>query len=122
MFTDTGSLVYEIETNNYPQDSKFFYLVSQKVIGKLKDEFKGKIISESVGLNSRIYSLIDIDEEKKKKKTKGVNKYVVKNIKHKDYIDVLFNKKILRDKMKRIRSRLHKIRTYEVCFDDDGTY
>ena len=75
MFTDTGSLVYEIETNNnykdfykdkdlfdfsdYPQDSKFFDLVSQKVIGKLKDEFKGKIISEFVGFNSRIYSLIE---------------------------------------------------------------
>ena len=41
----------------------------------------------------------------------------------KTYVDVLFNKKI-RDKMKRIQSKLHKIGTYEVCkislscFDD----
>ena len=42
----------------------------------------------------------------------------------KTYVDVLFNKKIIRDKMKRIQSKLHKIGTYEVCkislscFDD----
>ena len=33
----------------------------------------------------------------------------------KTYVDVLFNKKIIRDKMKRIQSKLHKIGTYEVC-------
>ena len=48
--------------------------------------------------------------------------------------DVLFNKKIIRDKMKRIQSKRHKLRTYEIdkislsCFDykryvlDDGIY
>ena len=42
----------------------------------------------------------------------------------KTYVDVLSNKKIMRDKMKRIQSKLHKIGTYEVCkislscFDD----
>ena len=70
-----------------------------------------------------MYSLIYEDNEENKK-AKGVNKNVVKNIRHKEYIDVLFNKKIIRDKMKRIQSKLHKIRTYEVCkisltcFDD----
>ena len=61
-----------------------------------------------------MYSLIDVDNEEDKK-SKGVNKNVVKNIRHKEYIDVLFNKKILRDKMKRIQSKLHKIGVYEVC-------
>ena len=70
-----------------------------------------------------MYSLIYEDNEENKK-AKGVNKNVVKNIRHKEYIDVLFNKKIIRDKMKRIQSKLHKIGTYEVCkisltcFDD----
>ena len=42
----------------------------------------------------------------------------------KTYVDVLFDKKIIRDKMKRIQSQLHKIVTYEVykislsCFND----
>ena len=53
LFTDTDSLVYEIETDdvyenfykekylfdlsNYPQDSKVFDSVNEKVIGKMKD-------------------------------------------------------------------------------------
>ena len=89
----------------------------------MKDEFKGKIISDFVGLKSIMYSLIDVDNEENKK-AKGVNKKVVKNIRQKEYIDVLFNKKIIGDKIKRIQSTLHKIGTYEVCkisvscFDD----
>ena len=41
----------------------------------------------------------------KKKKVKGVNKKVVKNIIHKEYFDVLFKNKRIRDKMKRIQSK-----------------
>ena len=73
LFTDTDSLVQEIETDDvyedfyekknlfdfsdYPKDSNFFNAVFKKVIGKMKDEIKGKIISEYVGLNSKMYSL-----------------------------------------------------------------
>ena len=96
-FTDTDSLVYEIKTNDcyedfykdkdsfdfgdYPQDSKFFDLVNKKVIGKMKGEFKGKIISGFVALKSKMYSLIDVDNEENKR-AKGVNKIVIKNIKN----------------------------------------
>ena len=77
LFTDTYSLVYEIKTKDvykdfyqdknlfdfsyYPLDSKFVDPVNKKVIGKMKDEFKGKIISEFVGLKSKMYSLISVD-------------------------------------------------------------
>ena len=72
MFTDTDSLVYEIERDNvyedfyvnnnlfdfsdYPEDSKFFDSVNKKVIGKMKDEVKRKKTSEFVGWNSKILS------------------------------------------------------------------
>ena len=55
-----------------------------------------------------MYSLIDIYKEENKK-AKGVNKNVVKNMRHKEYVDVLFNKRIIRNKKKRIPSILHKI-------------
>ena len=53
-------------------------------------------------------------------KAKGVNLM----LKHKEYADVLFNKNVLRHKMKRIQSKSHKSGTYKLnkislsCFDD----
>ena len=77
--------------NDYPEDSKFFDPVDKKVIAKMKDEFKGKIIDEFVWLKSKMYSLVTADNEENKK-AKGVNKNLVKNVRHREYI-VFFNKK-----------------------------
>ena len=74
----------------------------------IKNETIGKIISEFVGLKSKIHSLVIIDSEDIKK-AKEVNKNVFKNIRHKKYT-VLFR----RPKMKRIESKFHRIRTYNV--------
>ena len=79
---------------------------------QMKDEFREKMISEFVGLKSKMYSLSNADD-KGNTKAKGVNKNVVRNIRHKEYIDVLFNEKIIRDKMKRIQCKLHKVEAYE---------
>ena len=62
LFTGTESLTYEIKLedvydeffrhkhlfdfSNYPKDSKFFDLTKKKVIGKMKDGSKVKIIDE----------------------------------------------------------------------------
>ena len=40
----------------------FFDLVNKRVIGKMKDEVKGKIINEFVWLKSKMYSLISVDD------------------------------------------------------------
>ena len=80
----------------------------------MKDEFKGNIISEFVGLKSKMYSLVSLDGEENRK-TKGVNKYVATDIRHKEFVDVLFNEEVVRYIMKRIQSKLHSIGTYEVC-------
>ena len=44
----------------------------------MNNEFKGNIISEFVGLKSKMYSLIAVDSEEVKK-AERVNKNVVKN-------------------------------------------
>ena len=62
-FTDTDSLVFEIETDDvyedsfeykgfrdYPKDSRFYDPLNKKKILKLYDEVRGKIINEVVGL------------------------------------------------------------------------
>ena len=69
-----------------------FDSVNKKVIGKMKDEFKGNIISEFARLKSKMYSLVDVDG-KENKKAKGINRGVVKNTRHKEFVDVFFNKK-----------------------------
>ena len=135
LFTDTDSLVCEIKTEDvyedfygdkdlfdfsyYSLNSKFFGPVNKKVIGKIKDEIRGKIISEFVGLKSKMYSLVSVDN-KEVTKAKGINE----KIRHKEFVDVLFNKKVIRHNMKRIQSKLHRIGSYNVCkislscFDD----
>ena len=70
----------------------FLILSVKMLLVKMKDEFKGKIISEFVGLKSKMYSLVTVDN-KEIYKAKGVNKNFIKNIKHREYIDVLFIKK-----------------------------
>ena len=130
LFTDTDSLTYKIKTedvyedlyrdkdlsdfSNYPKVSTFHDPSNMNEIGKIKDESEGKINLEFVGLKSKMYSLIDVDG-KENKKGKRVNSVAVNNLKHKEYLDVLINKKIMRHIMKRIQSELHKIGTYDVC-------
>ena len=59
--------------SEYPINSKFYDPTNKKVLGKMKDEFKGQIISGFAGLKSKVYSLTSVDD-KKVSKAKGVNK------------------------------------------------
>ena len=89
------------------------------MLGKTKDEFNGSKIIELVGLKSKMYSLI-AENDLEVNKSKGVNLV----LKLKEYLDVLFDKRIIRHKMKRIQSELHSVGTYGInkislsCFDD----
>ena len=58
----------------------------------MKDEFKGEIISEFVGLNSKKYSLVSVDG-KENKKAKGINKSFVKTQHIRNLLMLCFIKK-----------------------------
>ena len=45
------------------QKTEIFLILSKKNIAKMKDEFKGKTISEFVGLKSKMHFLIDVDNK-----------------------------------------------------------
>ena len=125
MFTDTDSLVYEINSDHvyeqcfqdknlfdfsgYPKDFVYYDISNKKLLDKMKDEFNGTKISEFIGLKSKMYPLVSVDN-KEVKKAKGVNK----KLRHKESLDVLFNKSIARHSMKRIRIKLHEIGTYDI--------
>ena len=125
LFTDTDSLTYEIKSkniyekfykwkdlfdfSNYSKDSKFFNETNKKVIGKMKDRFGGVIIIEFVGLKSKMHSIKKIDG-----KENNTEKGVKIATEFDNCKDVLFNKKIISHKMKRIQSTKHKLGTYEI--------
>ena len=53
-----------LDFSDYPQISTFFDLVNEKVIDKMKNEVKQKMICEFVGLKSKIYSAVTADNKK----------------------------------------------------------
>ena len=65
----------------------------------MKDEFNGLSTDEFVGLKSKIYSFLAMNELEVSK-PKGVNL----ELKHKEYFNVLSDRKVVRHKMKRIFS------------------
>ena len=99
--------------------SNLFDQTNKKVIGKMKDESEAKIIDEFVGLKSKMYSMKNIDG-KESNTAKGVNIASEFN----EFKETLFNKRIIRHKLRRIQSKKHKMGIYEInkisllCFDD----
>ena len=133
LFTDTDSLAYEIQTedfyrdisadvvdrfdtSNFPENhpSGIETGINKKVVGMFKDEAGGKIISEFVGLRAKLYSykMFNGVEEKK---CKGVKKPVVKrSIAFEDYKRCLFTGKEQLRTMNVIRSHKHEVYTEEI--------
>ena len=133
LFTDTDSLMYEIETEDFYKDisgdvknrfdtsdypdnhpSGIPTGCNKKVLGMFKDEAVGKCIKEFVGLRAKLYSY-KMFEGEESKKCKGIKKRVVeKSITHEDYKTCLFTGKEQLRKMNIIRSYEHEVYTEEV--------
>ena len=85
----------------------------------MKDESEGKIIGDIVRSKSKMHSMKNVDG-KEYDTAKGVNIATDFN----EFKDTLFNKKVLRHKMRIIQSKKHKMGTYKVnkislsVFDD----
>ena len=93
LFTDTDSLMYQIntddfyadiserykgtkfDTSDYPPDHKSGILtgVNKKVIGMFKDEVGGKQITKFVGLKPKLYSF-KVEDSSTTRKCKGIKK------------------------------------------------
>ena len=128
LFTDTDSLMYLIQTEDFYQDinkdvkRKFDtsdYLekhpsgiktgVHKKVIGKFKDEAAGSQITHFVGLRPKLYSY-KIEEQGETRKAKGVKKNVnKKSLAFEDYKKCLFTEEEVMKEMNILRSQNHEI-------------
>ena len=84
----------------------------------MKDESEEKIIGEFAGLKSKMCSMKNIGG-KESNTAKGVNITTEFN----EFKNTLFNKNVLRHKMRRIQGKQYKMVTYETnkmslsCFD-----
>ena len=96
------------DTSNYPEYHFLHSKKNKKVLGKMKDEMNGKLISECVCLRSKMYSIKT--EQPNIKKAKGVKKRVIKKeIKHETYKETLENNKTFRHALSFLQSEGHEI-------------
>ena len=87
---------------------------NKKVIGLMKDELCGKIITEFVTLRPKTYSFLT-DDGKEDKKAKGIKKCVIKKmIKFNDYKKYLLNGEIILKSQQRFVSNKHDVYTEDV--------
>ena len=132
LFTDTDSLCYEIQTDdfyedirddasewfdtsNYEEDHPLFSKKNKKQVGFMKDECGGSQILRFVGLRSKLYTY-EVDRERdnngkwkynvQKKKCKGVRKCIIKKeITVGDFEECLFSERPQFRTMNTIQSR-----------------
>lgn len=127
-YTDTDSYVMELETEDFYADmlhdlhmydtSDFpennihnIPRANKKVPGLFKSELNEVVISEFVGLRSKMYC-VKAGGVEKKKKAKGIKSCVVKkNITFEDYIDCIKNNCSIQKNQNTFRSKNHEIYT-----------
>ena len=129
-YMDTDSLIYDIKTDDfykdiaddvaarfdtsgYNPDRDLPVGLNKKVIGLMKDELGGEIMSEFVTLRPRMYAYKVGSSESKK--CKGIKKCVVKKtISFEDYKNCLFGGETSYRSQLMFRSSKHEVRTLEV--------
>ena len=131
-YRDTDSLIYDIKTEDFYEDiandvearfdtsdytQSFRPLpisLNKKVVGLMKDELGGKIMTEFVALRPKLYSYRELDGLEDKK-CKGIKKCVVKKtLTFEDYKTCLFSNSTEYRSQLMFRSVKHEVHTMEV--------
>ena len=130
-YMDTDSLVYDIkpkdfytdimddvparfDTSRYCPDRPLPVGLNKKIIGLMKDELGGKIMTEFVSLRPKLYSYKVLDGSEDKK-CKGIKKCIVKkSLAFEDYKACLFNDSTEYRSQLMFRSSKHEVHTIEV--------
>jgi hypothetical protein len=152
LFTDTDSLVYQIYTDDlyadlaahrehfdfscYPNTHALFDESNKMVMGKMKDESCGDIITEFVGLRPKMYSYTvrqtaadgggDVIN-KESKRAKGIQRAALTSLAHSDYLKQLKQPVENYVNIVRIGQKQHRVYTISslkrgLCAFDDKRY
>ena len=127
-YMDTDSFVMHIKTNdvykdisddvdnrfhtsNYEAKRPLSIGKNKKIIGLMKDELGGEIITEFIALRPKTYSYLT-DNDKIDKKAKGMKKCVIKKmIKFDDYKKCLLNDEVVLKSQQRFITNKHDVYT-----------
>ena len=128
-YMDTDSFIMNIKTNDFYEDiasdvdrfdtSNYVKRPlpmgkNKKVIGLMKDELGGKIITEFVNLRPKTYSYLT-DYGKEDKKAKGTKKCVIKKmIKFNDYKRCLLDDEVILKSQQRFIRKKHDVYTENI--------
>ena len=136
LYTDTDSLVYQIQTPNLfadcfayrenvfdmstlPSTSEYYDATQKDVPGLLKIETKGNIVTEFVALAPKMYSFTELDPTDQQRqltescRAKGIQRAARNNLRHKDYLTQLKQPRTTRVRVRRIGSKLHILYTIQ---------
>ena len=130
-YIDTDSFIMHMKTKDFYKDiangvEKRFDTSSygvnrplpkgknKKIIGLMKDELGGKIMTEFVALRPKTYSCL-MDDGGSDKKARRTKKCVIKRrLKFNDYKDCLLNNEIILKSQQRFKSERHDVYTEEI--------
>ena len=102
------------DTSNYEVDRTLYRGKNKKVIGLMKDELGGRIITEFVALRPKTYSYLT-DDCQEDKKAKGTKKCVIKRmIKFNDYKNCLLKDEVILKSQQRFISKKHDVYTENI--------
>ena len=102
------------DTSNYEINRPLPTGKNKKLIGLMKDELVGKIMTELVALRPKTYSYLT-DDCKEDKKAKGTKKCVIKRrLKFSNYKDCLLDNEIILKSQQRFKSERHDVYTEEI--------
>ena len=102
------------DTSNYEVNRPLPTGKNKKVIGLMKDELGGKIMTEFAALRPKTYSYL-MDDGGRDKKTKGTKKCVIKRrLKFNDCKDCLLNNEIILKSQQRFKSERHDVYIFQI--------
>ena len=110
VYDDIKSNIDKFDTSNYSPFNQYGIKPSKSVLGKMKDEYAGKVIKSFYGTGAKAYCVELLDSVTKK--AKGVSKHVIETkIALCDYKDVIMNDSLLYRSMFIFKSCLHDMFT-----------
>ena len=102
------------DASNYECDRPLPTGKNKKIIGLMKDELGGRVVTEFVALRPKTYSYLT-DDCKEDKKAKGTKKCVIKRmIKFDDYKNCLLNGEVILNSQQRFISKGHDVYTENI--------